>query len=580
MPKKKQKPAVVEATAKGPETRKRFGQTVKNRDVFIIKMRAYPNKKQTREATSILRCCCDIRNTALNLKKSHHEATGENLSDGVVENVISTLRKDAPDSYGNVYAQTVQIILQQIAQTYRNYFKALDKAKETGVPSKVGLPKFKKYHEVNSFSFKQKDKGFKVLDILDEKKVITKTKKGKTKTKTVQEVRKNWKRVKIYGITNPVKVRWHQDLPGELLYIQVLRDKGRWFILFYCDVTDVQFEYHGIKPTVLFKEAGCDLGLKTPITIANEENGSKQYSVLKGNERLDELNAKEQFLQSEISKAKDILKELDKNILPEAARLLLEKEKKSTSSNKPEDKKKSKETKKQDSKIKQKIKERKLFALFFGNTEDKTEDEQETKRNKKRKLNKKEKELLQLCKNIVRKRIQSLYAKRRNVLFKISNKKDALIKEACLSVSKIVDTLYLEDLYVKDMMSRDPLKKNKASIRRGFQKMSLHKIKTTLIHMFKKYNKTLFLVNPAYTTQMCSNCGRLSYKPLEERTHDCPYCDTVLDRDVNAAISIMKKGQGLLEPTEKDIKAFQAKIALKKKELEKQQKSAETKKAA
>ena len=40
---------------------------------------------------------------------------------------------------------------------------------------------------------------------------------------------------------------------------------------------------------------------------------------------------------------------------------------------------------------------------------------------------------------------------------------------------------------------------------------------------------------------MCSRCGELVEKALSERTHTCPCCGLVLDRDVNAAINILHR---------------------------------------
>ncbi len=45
-------------------------------------------------------------------------------------------------------------------------------------------------------------------------------------------------------------------------------------------------------------------------------------------------------------------------------------------------------------------------------------------------------------------------------------------------------------------------------------------------------------VNPAYTSQQCSNCGATVKKSLSTRTHICK-CGCELDRDHNAAINIL-----------------------------------------
>lgn len=47
-------------------------------------------------------------------------------------------------------------------------------------------------------------------------------------------------------------------------------------------------------------------------------------------------------------------------------------------------------------------------------------------------------------------------------------------------------------------------------------------------------------VNPAYTSQACSNCGVIVEKNLSVRVHHCPDCGLTLDRDVNAAVNILR----------------------------------------
>jgi putative transposase len=45
-----------------------------------------------------------------------------------------------------------------------------------------------------------------------------------------------------------------------------------------------------------------------------------------------------------------------------------------------------------------------------------------------------------------------------------------------------------------------------------------------------------------FTTQQCRRCGEYVQKSLSVRTHICPYCGLVEDRDVNAAKNILKIG--------------------------------------
>ncbi len=46
-------------------------------------------------------------------------------------------------------------------------------------------------------------------------------------------------------------------------------------------------------------------------------------------------------------------------------------------------------------------------------------------------------------------------------------------------------------------------------------------------------------VNPRFTSQKCFQCGEIVQKSLSVRTHLCPFCGFVADRDVNAAKNIL-----------------------------------------
>jgi len=62
-------------------------------------------------------------------------------------------------------------------------------------------------------------------------------------------------------------------------------------------------------------------------------------------------------------------------------------------------------------------------------------------------------------------------------------------------------------------------------------------------------------VNPRFTSQKCFKCGEIVQKSLSVRTHICPFCGSIADRDVNAAQNILKvarPGHGLQELTYTD----------------------------
>ena len=53
------------------------------------------------------------------------------------------------------------------------------------------------------------------------------------------------------------------------------------------------------------------------------------------------------------------------------------------------------------------------------------------------------------------------------------------------------------------------------------------------------YSIPVIAVSPRFTTQDCSGCGERVKKTLSMRTHICPRCGLVLDRDWNAALNIL-----------------------------------------
>ncbi|WP_367267743.1 zinc ribbon domain-containing protein [Okeania sp. SIO2C9] len=58
-------------------------------------------------------------------------------------------------------------------------------------------------------------------------------------------------------------------------------------------------------------------------------------------------------------------------------------------------------------------------------------------------------------------------------------------------------------------------------------------------------------VNPQNISQDCSNCGEKVPKELSQRTHSCPHCGIVIDRDLfaqhdlgNAVVNIKNRAAG------------------------------------
>ena len=63
-----------------------------------------------------------------------------------------------------------------------------------------------------------------------------------------------------------------------------------------------------------------------------------------------------------------------------------------------------------------------------------------------------------------------------------------------------------------------------------------------LAYKVEKTGTRLVAVNPSTTSQLCSGCNSVVAKGLNVRTHKCPDCGLILDRDVNAAVNILRLG--------------------------------------
>jgi putative transposase len=61
------------------------------------------------------------------------------------------------------------------------------------------------------------------------------------------------------------------------------------------------------------------------------------------------------------------------------------------------------------------------------------------------------------------------------------------------------------------------------------------------------YNAKLVIeVSLAYTSIECSRCHKMVPRSLAVRTHVCPNCGLVIDRDHNSAIVVKQRGRALL----------------------------------
>ena len=108
--------------------------------------------------------------------------------------------------------------------------------------------------------------------------------------------------------------------------------------------------------------------------------------------------------------------------------------------------------------------------------------------------------------------------------------------KTALALVRAYDTIYLEDLQVANMVRNRHLAK-------GISDAGWAQFRTILEAKAVYAGRQVLAVPPAYTSQDCSGCGARVAKSLSVRTHSCPSCGLVLDRDENAARNIQRAGQ-------------------------------------
>jgi IS605 OrfB family transposase len=126
---------------------------------------------------------------------------------------------------------------------------------------------------------------------------------------------------------------------------------------------------------------------------------------------------------------------------------------------------------------------------------------------------------------------------------RISRQRRGFVEKEALRVIKSNDFIAYEDLNVKGMVKNSKLAKS-------INDVAWSTFRQWLEYFGFKYGKVTVAVAPHNTSQNCSNCGQKVPKSLSTRTHICPHCGYVEDRDINAAINILKKGLSTVGHTE------------------------------
>lgn len=117
-------------------------------------------------------------------------------------------------------------------------------------------------------------------------------------------------------------------------------------------------------------------------------------------------------------------------------------------------------------------------------------------------------------------------------------REDHARKLACALVTS-TDLIAFEDVQVRNMVKNPHLAKSISDA--GWSQF------LGWVHYYARlHGIECIAVPPAYTSQNCSGCHESVKKSLSVRTHCCPHCGLILDRDVNAARNILQEAIRIL----------------------------------
>ena len=126
---------------------------------------------------------------------------------------------------------------------------------------------------------------------------------------------------------------------------------------------------------------------------------------------------------------------------------------------------------------------------------------------------------------------------------KVSNHRKNNVEQISNHIVKNHDIIAMEDLSVKQLRS---ISRNR-NMTKGYNDASIGILRKRICDKAESAGRTIVLVDPKGTSQICSNCQEVVEKDLSVRIHVCPHCGYEEDRDVNAARNILARALSVLQ---------------------------------
>ena len=127
----------------------------------------------------------------------------------------------------------------------------------------------------------------------------------------------------------------------------------------------------------------------------------------------------------------------------------------------------------------------------------------------------------------------------------VSNRRRDFLHKVSRFYVNNFDTISIEDLDCKGMIGMG----RSRTLHRSISNAAWRMCRDMLSYKAQRAGRRLILVDPKDTSQRCSRCGKVKEEKERLRLHDriykCKNCGFEADRDYNAAVNIIRSGQGL-----------------------------------
>jgi len=120
---------------------------------------------------------------------------------------------------------------------------------------------------------------------------------------------------------------------------------------------------------------------------------------------------------------------------------------------------------------------------------------------------------------------------------RINNKRHNFAHQLARKFVNKYNTICVEDLSINDMQ-----KDNFRCINKSISDAAWRTFLSCLSYKAEYAGQKLIQVNPAFTSQNCSECSTRQKLKLSDRMYHCPCCGLSLDRDHNAALNVLAVG--------------------------------------